>query len=59
MVPTPQQSKICCLPTPKQDDFMLYVVRSLCKDTGGWLADWVLKHVDTDGDGRIGYPLEP
>ncbi|XP_052814106.1 uncharacterized protein LOC128241186 [Mya arenaria] len=37
------------------DDFMLYVVRSLCKDTGGWLADWVLKHVDTDGDGRVSH----
>ncbi|WAR00163.1 hypothetical protein MAR_035719 [Mya arenaria] len=37
------------------DDFMLYVVLTLCKDTGGWLADWVLKHVDTDGDGRVSH----
>ncbi|XP_052819703.1 uncharacterized protein LOC128245543 [Mya arenaria] len=37
------------------DDFMLYVVHTLCKDTGGWLADWVLKNVDTDEDGRVSH----
>ncbi|XP_052761255.1 uncharacterized protein LOC128203755 isoform X1 [Mya arenaria] len=37
------------------DDFIMYVVHTLCKDTGGWLADWVLKHVDMDGDGRVSH----
>ncbi|XP_052812672.1 uncharacterized protein LOC128240194 [Mya arenaria] len=35
------------------DDFMLFMVDSLCKDSGGWLAEWVRQHVDTDGDERI------
>ncbi|WAR10629.1 hypothetical protein MAR_035705 [Mya arenaria] len=35
------------------DEFMLFMVDTLCRDKGTWLADWVRQHVDTDDDERI------